>query len=217
MSRTATSDHMRRLDRLAESEYGIPTLLLMENAGRGAADAIESLLEGRDRPVAVVCGKGNNGGDGFVIARHLHNRGYPVVVHLVAEASAISPASDAGVNLSILAKMRVPILPLPIAPDAQLVVDALLGTGLSGPVRPPFDAAIRAVNAHGAPVAAVDVPSGLDADDGRVLGVAVRAVLTATFGLVKRGLTTGEGPAHAGRVVLVDISIPRELLEAESP
>ncbi|MBI4615984.1 MAG: NAD(P)H-hydrate epimerase [Planctomycetes bacterium] len=222
--RSATSDEMRRLDRMASEEYGIPSLLLMENAGRGAAEAILPLvLPGS--PVVVLAGKGNNGGDGFVIARHLHNRGLDVRVVLVARARDVEPVSDPGVNLEILRRMRIPFsewtggspAPLDLAlAGAGLVVDALLGTGLSGEVRSPYREAILAVNHAGKPVVAVDVPSGLDADTGRVLGVAVRAVKTCTFGLSKRGFGLADGPAHCGEVVVIDISLPRELLVGDS-
>ncbi len=221
--RSATCAEIRSLDERAEREFAIPTLLLMENAGRGATDALAPFLEPGGVPV-VVCGKGNNGGDGFVIARHLHNRGFSPRVFLLASRGSIDPATDPGVNLEILARMGVPVVEidledLPVLETAlggaDLVIDALLGTGLAGSVRSPYAETIRAINRSGRPIVAVDTPSGLDADRGEVLGEAVQASRTVTFGLPKVGFERGEGPRYCGEVVLVDISIPRQLLVEE--
>ena len=231
--RHATREEIREVDRIAIEDYAMPGVILMENAGRGAAEVAMQMLEPEDtccsrsasaerapgtcrRPhVAIVCGRGNNGGDGFVVARHLDNRGIGVTVHLLAPRDKIG--GDALVNLQIAEKMKLDIRDA--RPDeldfaeSGLIVDAILGTGLSGEVREPFRAAIDAINAAGKPVLAIDIPSGLDANTGEILGDCVRATRTATFALPKIGFTRGSGPATCGDVTVVDIGVPREILE----
>jgi len=214
--RHATREEVREVDRIAIEDYAMPGVVLMENAGRGAAAVAREMLGAKeDARVAVVCGRGNNGGDGFVVARHLHNHGVAVTVHLLSPRDKIG--GDALVNLQIAEKMRLDIRRS--APGelglsgADLVVDALLGTGLSGEVREPYASAIRAINAAGKPVLAIDIPSGLDANTGEILGCCVRARRTATFALPKVGFTRNRGPEMTGRVTVVDIGIPRSILE----
>ncbi|MBI3458464.1 MAG: NAD(P)H-hydrate dehydratase [Candidatus Rokubacteria bacterium] len=225
MIRLATAEEMRRGDRRATERFGVPSLLLMENAGRGAADAIERVLgPARGRRVAVVCGKGNNGGDGFVVARHLAGRGAAVHVWLVARAADVR--GDAASNLDALVRAALPLTEVtgPTGPagierlrrglgEADLLVDALLGTGVSGPATGLIADAIAALNEAERPVCALDLPSGLSADHGQILGPAVRARLTVTFGLPKLGLFLYPAAACAGRVELVDLGVPRAWLE----
>jgi len=213
--RHATREEIREIDRAAIGRYGMPGVILMENAGRGAADCALDMLGGKANPhVAIVCGRGNNGGDGFVIARHLHNRGVGVTIWLLAPRDEIQ--GDARVNLDIVTAMKLDIREA--RPDAldfaqsDLVVDAILGTGLSGEVREPLRTAIRLVNRSGKAVLAVDIPSGLDANTGRILGECVRADRTATFALPKIGFTRECGPQQVGEVTVIDIGVPRELL-----
>ncbi len=217
--RHATREEARDIDRIAMESYAMPGVILMENAGRGAADLAMQMLNAADtgerRPHAViVCGRGNNGGDGFVIARHLHNRCVGVTVHLLAPREKIG--GDALINLQIAEKMKLDIRQSTPADldfsGCDLIVDAMLGTGLSGEVREPFRAAIEAVNAARKPVLAVDIPSGLDANTGDILGDCVRAARTATFALPKIGFTRDSGPEMAGEVSVVDIGVPREIL-----
>jgi NAD(P)H-hydrate epimerase len=211
-----TREAMREVDRTAIEDVGIPGVVLMENAGRGATDvACEMLGDPAGARVVIVCGGGNNAGDGFVIARHLHNRGAHVAVRLLVPREKYK--GDAETNLAIIEKMQLAVRPaepgdLELA-DADLVVDALLGTGLSGEVREPFDAAIDAINAAGRPVLCVDLPSGLDANTGEILGCCVRGARTATFAAPKVGFTRGSGSELTGQVSVVDIGVPRELLE----
>jgi NAD(P)H-hydrate epimerase len=223
--RLATAEAMRRADRRASEQYGVPSLLLMENAGRGAADVIERVFgPARGRRIAVVCGKGNNGGDGFVAARHLAGRGARVEVWLVARAPDIR--GDAATNLAAISRGGLPLVEMaePAGPaglealrrglrEAELVVDALLGTGVTGPATGLVAEAIAAVNEAERPVCALDLPSGLDADTGRLAGPVVRARCTVTFGLPKLGLYLPPGAAQAGRVELVDLGVPRAWLE----
>jgi NAD(P)H-hydrate epimerase len=230
----AGTAQIRDLDRRAIEEYGIPGVILMENAGRGAAEvAAEMLGDPADRRVVIFCGKGNNGGDGFVVGRHLHNRGARVEFVLACPPEEINPWTDAGINLQIAQKMGLHLhvaAPAPGVVDwgaedgrfeaagleqaADLIVDALLGTGLTGDAREPYLSLIRLINAADKPVLAIDIPSGLDCDAGRVLRAAVRATRTATFVLPKVGFARAEGPAHVGQVIVVDIGIPKELVES---
>ncbi|MBU6391824.1 MAG: NAD(P)H-hydrate epimerase [Planctomycetota bacterium] len=223
MGKSLTREEMRELDRKAIEEYKIPGIILMENAGRNVA---EEVLQMTDNPqktkVAVLCGKGNNGGDGFVVARHLHNHGISVDVFLVAKVSDVLKDGDAGINLQILLTMEIPVKEILNIADVNnilreldrynILTDALFGTGLSGEVREPFKTLIHGVNTLKKSVISVDIPSGLDCNTGCVLGVAVRATKTVTFAVSKKGFYLGEGPNYAGEVVVTDISIPKELL-----
>lgn len=217
-----TAEQMREIDRKAIEERGLPGLTLMENAGRAVADAALRITEGYpDRPILVVCGRGNNGGDGFVAARHLAEMGRTVRVFLASPPAEIT--GDARHNLDRLA--AVGLSPQPISDpepltrscdQAGLIVDALLGTGLSGKVKGLAGQLIEAMVKCGRPVLAVDIPSGLDADTGEPLGLAVRAQETVTMGLPKLGLFLHPGADHAGRVTVADIGFPADLI-AESP
>jgi len=218
-----TREQVREIDRRAITEFAMPGVLLMENAGRGVAVHVRRVNPKKRRTV-VVCGGGNNGGDGFVIARHLDIWGWPVKVLLFAKPSELT--GDAAVMYQILAKSQVPI-EVVLADSLRFedylneeitnfsdgwIVDALCGTGLSGPLREPFDRVIAAMNASPAPVLAVDVPSGLDADTGAPLGVAVRAAFTITFVGLKQGFLAPGAQEWAGEVHIVDIGAPRALM-----
>jgi NAD(P)H-hydrate epimerase len=194
-------------------------VVLMENAGRGAAEVLLSLgVRGR---VVVCCGKGNNGGDGFVIARHLDIRSVDVRVLLFANPEELT--GDAATNCTIVRRSGIPLdvragqsvdgeaLRQELA-RAEWVVDALFGTGLSGAVRPPFDGVIAAINASGAKVLAVDIPSGLDCDTGQPLGPTVRAHRTITFVATKIGFTQPAAREWVGTVHVVGIGAPRAAL-----
>jgi len=211
--KACTAEQMRAIDRRAAAEFGMPTLLLMENAGAAVAERALALLAGCASPlVHVLCGRGNNGGDGFVAARRLANRGVRVACSLAGDRSGVG--GDARTNLDLLEKLGVAVRPWAGAPlRADLLIDALLGTGFHGAPRAPIADAIAAINASGAPVLSVDLPSGLDADTGRAAGACVRASETVTFGLPKLGLLVEPGRALAGMLTVADISLPRPLLE----
>ena len=217
-----TTQQMRELDRKAIEELGIPGLTLMENAGRAVADAAVRLTDHcAQRPIVIVCGRGNNGGDGLVAARQLAQRGRRVQLLLAAAREDLT--GDAAASLRRLTEAGIHVTEVtdiePVAracSGAALVVDALLGTGLSGKVRDLAGQLIEAINASGAQVLAVDVPSGLDADTGEPLGIAVRAAETVTMGLPKIGLFLYPGMDYAGRVSVADIGLPPEPAE-ESP
>ncbi len=193
----------------------------MEHAGSAVAQEAQRLLhqrKGRGK-VLVLSGAGANGGDGFVTARHLDNWGIPVEVVLVGDPERVQGA--ARTNLEILRRLKVRFSVVRSLqnwsrwvskhPPARLVVDALLGTGMSGLVRDPIRSVIEWLNQSRCPVIAVDLPSGLCADTGSACGVAVRASYTVTFGFPKRGLLTRQGRRYAGRLRVADISIPRAL------
>jgi NAD(P)H-hydrate epimerase len=207
---------VRELDRRAIEEFGVPGAVLMENAGRGAAELLLSLgVHGR---VLVCCGKGNNGGDGFVIARHLANRG--VLVHTLLFARPVELSGDALVNYRILERGGYSLQVIEFAPEtlkrelarSEWVVDALFGTGLSGPAREPFPKIIEAINAAARSVLAVDIPSGLDCDTGRPQGATVRACHTATFVASKAGYANPDAAPWLGRVHVLDIGMPCVLI-----
>jgi NAD(P)H-hydrate epimerase len=226
--RPLTREEVRSIDGRAERELGLSTLVLMENAGRGAAAWL------RDRGgvsssarVLIVCGPGNNGGDGGVVARHLDAWGVSVRVAWFARAGQIR--GDAAVQRDVLARSGIEqtfeedagagsgsggIDRLDaLISEADWVVDALLGTGLTRPVEGTLHATISALNRSGKPILALDLPSGLDADSGRPLGVAVRARATATFVAPKRGFSAPGAGDYTGEVAVVEIGVPRCLLE----
>ena len=213
-----TRDEARELDRKAIQELGIPSVVLMELAGLAVARETETLIEG-EGPVLIVAGRGNNGGDGYVAARHLANRGLETQVLVLAPEEQI--AGDARINLDIILRMGmfVRFLTTPVRWDvyrehlegASVVVDALLGTGLQGEVREPARTAIELLNQAAKRVVAVDIPSGLDCDTGQPLGLAVRAEVTVTFARAKVGLLKAEAAPYVGRLVVADIGIPPSL------
>ncbi len=215
---------MRTLDRWT-IEHGTPGHVLMERAGAGTARVLRERLRRPRGPVVVVCGRGNNGGDGFVVARHLRRARVPVEVWLAARPEEVR--GDAARMLAAWRRARGAVRALATPADvealarrlvrAAAVVDALFGTGLNAPVAGVAAAVIAAINACGAPVLAVDIASGLSADTGAPLGAAVRATVTATFGYPKVGQLMYPGVEHTGLLAVVDIGIPREALAAVAP
>lgn len=198
---------VRALDRIAMAEHKLPGAALMERAGAACFAHLTARWPAA-RSVGVLCGGGNNGGDGFVIARHAHTAGLRVCVFLVGAHAKIQ-----GDALTVLQRLEAAGVPVPrwdenALPSCDVWVDALLGTGLHGEVSGVWRAAIAALNASGQPVLAVDLPSGLDADTGHVWGEAVRASATLTFVGMKQGLLTGTGPDHCGALSFDDLQIP---------
>ena len=213
-----TREQSRLVDQLAVEEFGFSGLVLMENAGRGTADVLCRL--GITGPVAVCCGKGNNAGDGFVIARHLDLRGHEVRVLLWAKPEELT--GDAAMNFRILEKTDVPITIFndsdpdrlsSLIDDAAWIVDALLGTGARGEPRPPLDAVIDRLNAAAAPKLAVDLPSGLDCDTGEPARHTIRAAETCTFVAAKTGFSLPAAAPYIGRLHVLDIGVPQKLVE----
>ena len=212
---------MQLMDQRAIRDLGVPGLTLMENAGRACADAItESFGPGAGKKALIVAGKGNNGGDGFVISRILAQRGWQAPVLLLAAPDSVT--GDAAANLARLAPESVVCAPEGASPhaglfrDATLIVDALLGTGVKSEVTGAYGEAIDMINAAQLPVVAVDIPSGVDAANGRVLGRAVAADLTVSFALAKLGNVLHPGSELCGRLIVADIGMP-QVVAAEAP
>ena len=207
---------MREADRRTIEELGLPGMVLMENAAQGAASVIEEAVgQAAGLDLAAFCGRGNNGGDGLAILRILANRGAVCTAYLFCKETDLS--GDAAANLAVAKACEVAVVEVPddetfedeqgFMAGHEFYVDALLGTGLNSPVRGRYASAIELMNHTGMPILSVDIPSGLSADTGAVLGTAVQADFTATFGLMKLGLALDSGD-YAGEVHLVDISIP---------
>jgi NAD(P)H-hydrate epimerase len=211
-----TRTQVRQVDRLALERYHIPGIVLMENAARAVADqACRMLGNNCVGKVLILCGGGNNGGDGLAAARHLHNRGADVHI-----AFTIDPATykgDALINWKIVEAMKIPAGPLTpaILKDLSpiLIIDAIFGTGLSEPPRPPFAELAEALNASGLPVLAVDLPSGLDCDTGLPLGACIRSKTTVTFVAEKIGFEKAEAKQFLGEIRVAEIGCPVELVE----
>ncbi len=214
----ATVAEMRELDRRTIEEFGIPGIVLMENAGRAAASAIvHEWGPVKGRRYVIFCGKGNNGGDGLVIARRLHNMGANVSARLFSD----NMKGDAGINLNASRKMGIDTTP--VSPDlseesalvahADAVIDAIFGTGLSNEIGEPYARVINMINSRARRVASIDIPSGVNSDDGRIMGNAVHADMTVTFGLPKRGLYLYPGAQAAGRIKTVEIGIPKAAID----
>jgi NAD(P)H-hydrate epimerase len=222
--KVVTADQMQELDRKAIETYRIPGIVLMENAGKGATEIIlNSFPDIQGKNVAIIAGKGNNGGDGFVIARHLMNRGIAVKVFLLTDSKSLR--GDAETNFFIFHRMKGEIISIPSIKDyqkvkrdlekADILIDAIFGTGLDAEVRGYYREVIDHLNTLRRPIVAIDVPSGLDADTGKPLGAAIRATLTVTFGLPKVGLLISPGIDYVGKLEVVDIGIPKNLVEEE--
>lgn len=214
--KVVTSEQMRRIDRRTIEQIGIPGIVLMENAGRAVADLVCEMKGSSDGSVFLFCGKGNNGGDGFVAARHLHQRGYDVQIYLLARREDLR--GDARTNADIAFSIGLPIFEIPtrdriLSLDwrwerVSVIVDAILGTGAKGAPEEPAATCIELINSSGRPVVSVDIPSGLDPDTGRVEGSCIRAKATVTFAFPKIGLLLYPGAENVGDLRVADISIP---------
>jgi ADP-dependent NAD(P)H-hydrate dehydratase / NAD(P)H-hydrate epimerase len=223
--KAVSCQEMRRLDETAINRYQIPGLVLMENAGRGAFVRLHSALQERNgHRVLVMCGPGNNGGDGYVVARHLANAGYELLVLSTCALSALK--GDALVNSRAAANMDISMVVVRNESDIEeavrafgavdAVCDALLGTGVTRALGGIFEALVGWANRQPVFRFAVDLPTGVHADDGQVPGIAFRAHETATFGLPKIGLLLYPGAEYAGQLSLVSISIPAAELDSAS-
>ena len=220
--RVLNAAQMREADRRTIEDIGIPSLVLMENAGRQVVAAIEAvhadLLDGQ---VAVLCGRGNNGGDGFVVARTMLQRGVDVSVFLIGQVSDVR--GDARTNLDILGRLGVTVveiadgqaweLHLSEVRDCDLIVDAIFGTGLNAPVHGLIESVIADINASGIPVVAIDLPSGLSADTPDPIGASIEAGTTVTLAAPKLPLVLPPGENRAGDIVIADIGIPNDVVD----
>lgn len=226
--RGLTRVQVRSIDARCIDEYKIPGLLLMENAGLNLARAtlriLAELSAPADAAVTIVCGSGNNGGDGLVLARHLHNAGARPLVLYLGPVYPRPEKSDAAVNFAIAEAMGIVIQSAPdaatlkkgLAEPNALIVDAFLGTGPSSTLKPAAVSYVQAINEARGFVLAVDIPSGLDCDRGTPLGAAVRARRTVTMAATKIGFEAEGAYQYTGTVEVVDIGAPRQLLEAIS-
>jgi NAD(P)H-hydrate epimerase len=213
-----TKDQVRAVDSWAINELGIPGVVLMENAGRSCAELIKEKLKAITYPkVCIFCGTGNNGGDGYVIARHLLNSDFEVALVICGDRTKIK--GDAKINLDILDKLHQPIVQLnpkeddisaqvkKFTADSDMIVDGLFGTGLSGQLREDYIKLIETINACDCPILAVDIPSGLDCDTGKPLGAAVKADYTVTFVAVKKGFACESAASYTGEIYVASIGI----------
>jgi NAD(P)H-hydrate epimerase len=220
--RVLNAAQMRDADRRTIEEIGIPSMVLMENAGRQVVAALEAAYDDlQDRHVAVVCGQGNNGGDGFVVARTLYQRGTDVSVFVIGSLASIK--GDARLNLEILGRLGITVVEVadPQAWElhfseisgADVIVDAIFGTGLNQPLSGMLQTVAEDINASGIPVTAIDLPSGLSADHVDPIGDCIRASMTVTLAAPKLPLVLPSGEAKAGNIVVADIGIPPEVIE----
>ena len=217
---------MRDMDRIAIEDYNIPGVVLMENAGREVALAVKNMWgvqkSSVSKKIALFCGKGNNGGDGFVAARHLANMGFDTIVFIIAKPRSIT--GDAAINLEIIKNMglRIKVVEqesdldevMGMTRDASILVDAVLGTGLVGEVRGVAEKVIEIINRPEIPVIAVDVPSGICGETGKILGSAVKAQQTVTMALPKTGLLLYPGVEYVGELFAADIGMPVNLIQS---
>lgn len=221
----ALANEMKGIDQRAVEEYGLPEILLMENAGREVAAAFEEYLNGvAGKRICVLAGSGNNGGDAFVAARHLMNHGAQLSIFLVGNPAHLT--QSAALNRDIVIKMGVVVQVLETDRDwdklqvtlrfVDGVVDGILGRGFKGELREPVARVVRMVNSHGKPVIAIDLATGIEADTGSASPEAIRADLTVTFGLPKFGHMLCPGQTATGKLLVDDIGIPKALLEDEA-
>ena len=215
---TMTRQQVRDFDHWAINTLGIEGVVLMENAGGSCAELVISKLAEKTNPkVCIFCGTGNNGGDGYVIARHLLNNGCKVTVVICGDPEKVK--ADAKTNLDILKKMGRPIEVLDMqsddiaghvktfTTDRDMIVDAIFGTGLCGQLRDNYQQLIGSINACGVPILAVDIPSGLDCDTAEPLGLAAKADYTVTFVAVKKGFTLPQAHDYTGQIFIASIGI----------
>ncbi len=210
---------MREMDRRTIEDFGVPSLVLMENAALRVVEVIaERFGPLRGKRITVVCGKGNNGGDGFAIARHLATRyAADVTVWLASDPAGLTGDAAANYKMAQAFGLNFGLSDVPRRGEgeADLIVDALLGTGIRGGVAGDLVESINGINNSGCQVVAVDVPSGLDADTGRVEGACVKATLTVTFALPKFGLMVYPGAEYVGELIVADIGMPRQVMAAD--
>ncbi len=214
--KSLTVSQIQKLDKRVIEKIGIPSVVLMENAGRSVAQSVFTDLKGkRNARVAVVCGTGNNGGDGFVAARHLSGKGVKVDVFVLGVLKQLKPDAQIfhrvvkNLNISCRFLTKLDQNFIKALRGADIVVDAVFGVGLNRPIEGLARDVINALNANAKRVIAVDIPSGLDGTTGKVWGIAVKAFKTITFSFPKAGFFKNDGPTYAGRMKVADIGIPQ--------
>ncbi|MFC1501200.1 NAD(P)H-hydrate epimerase [Elusimicrobiota bacterium] len=206
-----SASKMREIDSKASTMYGISSLILMENAGREIALAAES--KGA-RNIVVFCGSGNNAGDGFVAARYLFNKGYKVALVLVKAPSSLKNEALANYNITQSLKIETRNFDKTIELNHfDIIIDGLLGTGITGEVTGNIRDAIEYINSSKKTVISIDIPSGVNADTGEILGIAVKADTTVTMAVAKTGLLSDSAKNYVGYLEIADIGIPKELID----
>src|SRR5512134_355032 len=225
--RVLNTQQMREADRRTIDEIGIPSIVLMENAGRQAVAAMEAAFDDlATSHVAVLCGRGNNGGDGFVVARTLAQRGVDSTVFLLGTVADVR--GDARTNLEVLGRVGLAVVEIANAQDwelhfsevseCDLIVDAMVGTGFSGALSGLLETVVADVNGLGVPVVAIDLPTGVSADSHEVAGSAIEASMTVTLAAPKIPLVLPPADSHGGDLVIADIGIPLPVIdEVEGP
>src|SRR5215210_3436218 len=220
--RILNAAQMREADRFTIEDIGLPSLVLMENAGRQVVSAMEAAYEPQlDGRVAVLCGRGNNGGDGFVVARTLLQRGIDAAVFVIGAVADVR--GDARTNLDILGRLGITVvevndeqtweLHFSEISQCTLIVDAIFGTGLKSALGGMMETVVADVNAAGIPIVSIDLPSGMSADTPHLIGDCIDATMTVTLAAPKLPLILPPGEAHAGDVVIADIGIPYEVID----
>ncbi|MBM4140923.1 MAG: NAD(P)H-hydrate dehydratase [Nitrospira sp.] len=217
--KVVTAQEMREIDAKTIERYCIPSTVLMERAGLAVASKIKEIFN--RKKIIVIAGSGNNGGDGLVVARNLYNEGWDVKVFLTSRPEDLK--GDALLQYKVAVKFGVDIQPIkellvcqsPVLTRHSIIVDAILGTGLSKNVTGRLSAVITFLNKSNVPVVSIDIPSGISSGSGQIMGDAVRADYTVTFGLPKRGHLLYPGAEYAGKLFIEDIGFPKELLESE--
>lgn len=212
-----TREQVREIDRRATERYQIPGIVLMENAAREVAEHSWRMYGHPDHAVLILCGGGNNGGDGLAAARHLHNRGASITIVLAADPAKYP--GDALTNWNIVREMKLPVCSLEdakklvVGRGIDLIIDGIFGTGLRHPPREPFGEFVALTESAGVPIVAIDLPSGLDCDTGKPLGACIRATHTVTFVAEKAGFANPDSKQYTGEIIVGDIGAPRELID----
>jgi NAD(P)H-hydrate epimerase len=211
-----TREQVRLIDRIAIEKYHIPGIVLMENAARGTSKVVLDMLRGKsNQDILILCGGGNNGGDGLATARHLHNHRQNLVIGIGTDPSRYQ--GDALINWRIIEAMNLPRLPWQQAftqmPSPHLIIDAIFGTGLRETPRSPFPEIVKQLSETQSPVLSIDLPSGLDCDTGKPLGPCIRATRTVTFVAEKIGFRNPGAKEFTGEVTVADIGCPREAID----
>lgn len=215
-----SASKMKEIDKAAIEKFGIPALILMENAGLCVVDEAGKMLGNKKGKVVIFCGYGNNGGDGFVVARHLKNRGYAPVVFLVGSEKKMSPQTK--INFEILGKMKIKVKRIANQSQikglhkyisrAKLFIDAIFGIGIKGRLDEFYSQLFKNLNNTNIRTLSIDIPSGLDADRGIALPIAKKANRTVVMGMAKKGFLNPAAGKYLGKIIIADISLPNQLL-----
>lgn len=214
-----TREEILKIENETEEKYGIKRIILMENAGREVFNCVKRELKSvKNKKILVFCGKGNNGGDGFVSARYFFNNGAIVKVYYTGKPEEFSDISFT--NFDILNKMKVDIFSIDNLKlkeieikKGDIVIDGLLGIGLKGEIKGKLREIIEYINENASYIVSIDIPSGLDCDTGEVHGVAIKSNLTVSLGFLKRGFFINKGPQYTGKIKLGDIGFPKYYYE----